>query len=1417
MSSPLPFSAEPEHDACGVGFLADLSNRASHEVIVLALEAAGAMAHRGARAADGRTGDGAGILCETPRAFLLRELAASGLRVPERHIAAIGLFLPRDAEEAAAVRESVEHAVRAAEVSPMRWRTPPVDESVLGQHARNTAPRFEQLIVDMGPGNVRERMRAVRRYIERAFRETNADATLVSASSNSVVYKGLLSSNEIAAYYKDLSDPLFASRFALFHQRFSTNTSPQWRLVQPFKFIAHNGEINTITGNKAWMQARGIATQRWASDSYDFDTAIDAMIGAGYRIEEAVDLMLAPEIEPEDERLRAYYDAHMPTVEPWDGPAAIVFNHLDTVGAALDRNGFRPLRWCRTASNKVLCASEAGIVDFGDDPIVKRGRLGPGERLIVRFASAELVEPQAFRAERRERADFRPIVKSWEFDTVADATDAPAYDEAMLLRFGFAKDDYKDVVGAMASGQGEPVSSMGDDASLAFLERRVPIAHYLRQRFAQVTNPPIDPLREGLVFDMRAFVGSGPTNGDVPALGSVVMVSHAVLDEHTFDSLRFDHRLEQHPIALSLGDESLETRLRQICEEAVNAVREGATFIVLDNRGAEIPVPAVLAAGAVHQRLTKEGLRMQASIAAADGFARDSHSIATVIAAGANVVTPWLALRIAHKEGTQKAFLSAVRSGLLKIMSKLGICSLRSYTGAQTFESIGLGRDIIEMCFPGMKAHVPTVTFAQFEEDLRAWAQEAKTPGPLPERGYFRFRRDGVRHAFDPNVIKNLRATAMRGDYEAFEKLSDEMERRPPITLRDLIEPIPVGPPVPLEEVEPVSAIVKRFTTAAMSLGALAPEVHKTIAIATNRIGAKSNSGEGGEERSRYARTPDSGRSAIKQVASARFGVSAEYLASADEIEIKMAQGSKPGEGGQIPGHKVSVEIAALRGAVPGQALISPPPHHDIYSIEDLAQLIYDLHRAAPQAKVAVKLVAQSGIGHVASGVAKGQAEVIHISGHDGGTGASPLGSIKHSGLPWELGLVETHHTLVATGLRGRVKLRVDGGFKTGRDVVLAAMLGADNMGFGTSLLVALGCIYARQCHKNTCPVGIATQDPELRKRFKGTPEEAIAYLEFVAQDVRRRLAALGARSIDEIHGRSDLLRRRTGLPEELQHVDLSVLLRLPERPMIDDIRPPGPESHLDDYGTSKKTLTITPSDRAVGARLAHNVVVQRNNGEKVRPSTLRYVGTAGQSFGAFLTDGLTLELQGDANDYVGKSMDGGRIVIRGVGDPSEPVIGNACFYGARGGEAFILGSAGERLAVRNSGASIVVEGAGDHACEYMTKGAVVMLGPTGRNLASGMSGGIAFALGAEHAVRHRMGPTDCTASSLEPDDPDAHLLRELLEAHASLTESARALELLADWPHSCRRFVKIAPAKPVEVGPEPAAVLATGSRRPSV
>ena len=1419
-----------EHDACGVGFIADLGGPATHNTIALALAAAGAMVHRGARAADGRTGDGAGILCETPRKLLARELARVDLHASANHLAAICLFMPREPDAAAAIRAAIEARLHASDVTPLRWRTPATNEEVLGSHARASRPVFEQLIVDMGPGNVRERMRGAARAIEKMLREFGSSGALVSSSATSVVYKALLSSDELAEYFDDLRDEAFASRFALFHQRYSTNTSPSWRLVQPFRHIAHNGEINTITGNRAWLEARGIKTQPGSSDSHDFNIAIDAMCGAGYRVDEAVDLLLAPAIESSDSRLRAYYDAHVPTVEPWDGPAAIVFADGDTIGAALDRTGLRPLRWCRTASNKVLVASEAGIVDFKDDPIVRRGRLGPGGRIIVRFASGEVVETEQFRGERRERADFREVVRSWQFplhDAVA-APDKPGLNRN-LRRFGCTREELKDVIAVLAGGA-EPTASMGDDAALAFFERGVAVAEYLRERFAQVTNPPIDPLRESLVFDLRAWVGSGDVHGDVPAPNAIVALDNGVLSELDFDALRFDARLLQKSLALSIEDCSLHAKLLALCDEAEKAVRAGTSLIVLDDRDEAPSVPVLLASGAIHQRLVQKGLRMQASIAAADGYARDAHAVAALIGAGANVVTPWLGLRAACEQGDGAKYMAALRAGLLKIMAKLGVCTLRSYVGAQTFEAIGLDGEIVDLCFPGMKGHAPALRFSDLEDDVRAWYADSRAEGaasaPLPDRGSFRYRREGVRRAFDPNAIKVLRASAMGGDYEAFERLSDAMETRDPVTLRDLLQPLSLREPLPVDEVQPADEIVKHFATAAMSHGALAVEVHAVIARAVNRIGAKSNSGEGGEDPVRYSRAIDRGRSKIKQVASARFGVSVSYLASADEIEIKMAQGSKPGEGGQIPGHKVSDEIAALRGATPGVPLISPPPHHDIYSIEDLAELIYDLRRAAPHARIAVKLVAQSGIGYVASGVAKADADVIHISGHDGGTGASPLSSIKHAGLPWEIGLVETHHALLANGLRSRVKLRVDGGFKSGRDVILATLLGADEYGFGSALLVALGCIYARQCHKNTCPVGIATQDPALRAKFAGTEEEAIAFLTFVGRDVRRRLAALGVRSLAEIRGRSDLLRRRRIDDPRLADIDLAEILRLPEQQQTPR-KPVVEPTHLDDlvqrpwtgarkpWHTSPE-LPIAPADRAVGARIAHEFVVRRTNGEHTGSLVIRYHGSAGQSFGAFLTEGMTLDLSGDANDYVGKSMEGGRVIVRGYGDRIEPVAGNACFYGARGGEGFIRGSAGERFGVRNSGAELVVEGTGDHACEYMTAGLAVILGEVGKNFASGMSGGIVFVASddefdpASHGFS--LGPTPCRFSVAREDDPDLVRLYDLLERYAEATGSARAVQLLADWPEAWKRFGKLSLALD-EPAPAPAGIAVSSPR----
>lgn len=1379
-----------EHDACGIGFLADLGGPASHLLIEQALAAVGAMSHRGARAADGRTGDGAGILCETPRAFFARELAVSGLRVPAAHVAAICVFLSHDPDAAGAARALVEAAVRRLDITPMRWRRPNVDEHVLGDHARLTRPLYEQLIVDMGPGNVRQRMRSARAAIERALHDARSEGVLISASETTVLYKGLLSSNEVGAYFADLRDPLFTSRFATFHQRFSTNSAPAWRLVQPFKHIAHNGEINTITGNRAWQAARGIRSVAGSSDSLDFDVAVEAMIGAGYRIDHAIDLLLAPAIDAGDERLRAYYDAHLPTVEPWDGPAAIAFADSDIVGAALDRAGLRPLRWCRTQSGKILVASEAGVVDFGADAIIERGRLGPAGRLVVRFATGEIVHTEPFRNERRKSADFRALTRSWGFDAnaVALAEKAPL-ETRDLLRFGWAKEEIKDIVEVLAQGK-EPVLSMGDDAVLGFLGRGIPVASYLRERFAQVTNPPIDPLRESFVFDMRAFVGAGEGTGDVPPPRTIVSLESGIISEHAFDTLCRDERLRVRSLDLALGNATLADHIDALCAQAAAAVHDGMSLIVLDNRVDVLAAPVLLAVGAIHQDLARNGLRMAVSIAAADGFVRDAHAAAALISMGANVVAPWLGERVAAAKNDGALYLGGLRKGLLKILSKLGICTLRSYVGAQTFEALGLGRDVIERCFPGVRYHVPTVGFAALEADLRDWQADGVEEVHAPiDRGSFRFRRNGLRRSFDPMVIKELRASAMQGNYAAFERLSDEMEAREPLTLRDLIEPASLRESIDQSLVENEDTIVQTFATAAMSLGSLAPEIHEVISRAANQLGARGNSGEGGEQERRYVREAGNGRSRIKQVASARFGVGARYLASADEIEIKIAQGSKPGEGGQIPGEKVTAEIALLRGAVAGSTLISPPPHHDIYSIEDLAELIYDLRRAAPHARIAVKLVSQSGIGYVASGVAKADADVIHISGHDGGTGASPLGSIKHAGLPWELGLVETHHALLATGLRSRVRLRVDGGFKSGRDVVLAALLGADEYAFGSALLVALGCIYARQCHKNTCPVGIATQDLALREKFRGTEEEAKHFLMFVARDVRRRLARLGAYSLQELRGRSDLLRPRLTEHGEFAGVDLSAILRLPE---YDERERRIPEmlAHLDDAVGTQDVLPITPADRAVGARLGAEIVRRRQGGETEASYRVRYRGTAGQSFGAFLTDGVHLSIDGDTNDYVGKSMEGGSIVVQGHGNPDEPAVGNACFYGARGGRAFIRGTAGERFAVRNSGAQLVVEGAGDHACEYMTSGLVVILGPVGRNLASGMSGGTLFVL--HELATLAMGPTECTKTPMVLDMPETAELHALLVEHHRLTGSERAGELLSAWSASLERLTLV-------------------------
>ncbi len=1192
---------EREHDACGIGFLADLTHKASHDIVRLALDAVGAMVHRGARAADGRTGDGAGMLLETPRALFLRELAESHIRVPERHVAAICLYLPRDTDDAAATRAQVEGAVRANDVAPLRWRTPHVDPAVLGAFARNSAPSYEQLLVDMGPGNVRERMRVVRRAVTRVLRENDEVATLVSASPTTVVYKGLLSSNELGAYFTDLRDPAFASRFAVFHQRFSTNTAPQWRLVQPFNYIAHNGEINTITGNRAWMKARGIVAPRWASDSHDFDTNVDAMVGSGYRIDAAIDMMLSPAVD--DERLRAYYDAHIPTVEPWDGPAAMCFTDGDIVGAALDRSGFRPLRWCRTASDKVLCASETGVIDFGDDPIIKRGRLGPGGRIVVRFASGELVESAAFSADRRERADFQPVVRSWHFEMPETA--APPYDHALLerdlIRFGYTKEELKDNIGVIAQGNGEPVSSMGDDASPAFLERRLPVAAFLRQRFAQVTNPPIDSLREGFVFDMRAWVGSGDTNGDVPAPGSIVMLETAILDETAFDSLRFDTRLLQHTIPLDSAGKSLSSCIAAICEDAENAVKAGKSFIVLDDRHAEVPIPAVLAAGAIHQRLTAAGLRMAASIAAADGFARDAHSLATVISAGANVVTPWLALRAAEQSGTRSSFLGTVRTGLIKIMAKLGICTLRSYVGAQTFESLGLGRDVVRTCFPGMKAHVPAVGFDELEEDIRAWRTLADEGGSPPERGLFRFRRDGVRHAFDPNVIKTLRASAMRGDYEAFQALSDAMQARPPITLRDLVEALPLGDASDLETIQPASEIVKHFVTAAMSIGALSPEAHETIAIGAARLGSLSNSGEGGEQARRYC-------------AHARFRPQHHQTGCFGPLRRRRDLSGQRRRDRDQNGSGLEARRRRPDSGFQGLARNSRAARRDARSSVDLAAAasrhLFDRRSGRTDLRFAPRCAASAHRGQT------GEPSRDRLRRQRRGESARrrhPHQRSRRRHRRFAAVVDQECRSAVGTG-SGRDASRPDHQRPAlAREACASTAVSRPaatscwrRCSAPTTWPSAVRCWsrWAASTRANAIrtPVRSASprKIPNCAPNSKARPRTPRRFLTFIARDVRRRLARLGARSLDDIHGRSDLLRaalrpRRLGAQHRPER-DSAAARTDGERECA--LRRGAP-AHRRPAGLGQ-VMPIRPADRAVGARVAHQIVERRIRGEAV-------------------------------------------------------------------------------------------------------------------------------------------------------------------------------------------------------------------------
>ncbi|HEY8164852.1 MAG TPA: glutamate synthase large subunit [Gemmatimonadaceae bacterium] len=1474
---------------CGIGFVAQIHGVRSRNVVEKALELLQNLAHRSAVAADACTGDGAGILLQVPHAFLRRECGTIGISLPDAGSYGIGmLFLPSRAADRRACERIVEAAVTEEGCSVLGWRDVPVNDAVLYGPTQRARPTIRQVFVarmgvtrDVDTSSEFEvALYLIRRRIEAALRAIpqGSECYVASFSSRTVVYKGMLRPDQLVPFYQDLGDAALSTAIALVHSRFSTNTFPSWRLAHPYRFLCHNGEINTLRGNLSWMRAREAVTSssrfgecfpalfpvcdEKQSDSASLDNVLELLTLAGRPLAHAM-AMLIPEAweghatMPADRR--AFYEYHGSIMEPWDGPAAVAFTDGRHVAAVLDRNGLRPARYVVTGDDLVVLASEAGALPIPVENIRAKGRLEPGRMLLVNTTQGRILDDETL---KMELASVRPY-RRWiadqriELDTLIAEGEAggestgnePTLPLAQRQRaFGYTAEELKMILGPMAQAGEEPAGSMGNDTPLAVLSRRPQLLFsYFRQQFAQVTNPAIDPIREQLVMSLAMHLG--PRHNlleETAEHAKQIRLTQPVLSEQAMSALRrvADPRLRVVTIPalfrVADGNRGLEPALNQLCSAATAAITAGCGVLVLSDRrmnADEAPIPSPLAVAAVHHHLIREGLRSRVSIVAETGEAREVSHLALLIAYGASAVHPYLALETVaamtraetagdkpHGTEAQERYVKALGKGLLKIMSKMGISTLQSYCGAQVWEAVGLDSTLVNRHFSGTPSRLSGIGMDLIaEETLRrhsAAFETARTTSRLDVGGEYQYRVQGEHHNWNPLTIAKLQHATSGESYSTFKefsRLADD-ETRLRSTLRGMLTFVERDP-VPLDEVEGAAAITRRFCTGAMSFGSLSREAHETLAIAMNRIGGRSNSGEGGEEPSRFGTERNS---AIKQVASARFGVTAEYLVNASELQIKIAQGAKPGEGGQLPGHKVDAVIARTRHSTPGVTLISPPPHHDIYSIEDLAQLIYDLKAISPRAAVSVKLVAEAGVGTVAAGVAKARADLILISGDSGGTGASPLSSIMRAGTPWELGLAETQRTLVMNRLRGRVRLQTDGQLKTGRDVVVAALLGADEFGFSTAPLIAEGCVMMRKCHLNTCPVGIATQDPELRALFKGQPEHVVNYFFFVAEEVRELMAQLGFRTMDEMTGRTDVL--CTVAPRDhakASTLDLSALLQLTVPPgsapqekverghvgsnryradgtlnslMIDLARPA-----FESGERVKATLPITNADRAVGATLSGEIA--RRYGSAGLPDetiAFRFTGSAGQSFGAFAAAGLSLELEGEANDYLGKGLSGGRLVLRHPRSaqfiPDQTVLaGNTALYGATSGEAYIAGVAGERFAVRNSGAIAVVEGVGDHGCEYMTGGIVVVLGRTGRNFAAGMSGGIAFVLDEFEELRRQ-----CNTAMVEleqvTEPSDRETLRRLIQQHARYTGSARAKRELGRWELSQRYFFAVVP-----------------------
>jgi glutamate synthase (ferredoxin) len=1424
-----------ERDACGIGFVADAEGRASRRVLDLMLAALQRVRHRGAINADRLTGDGAGVL------FPLTPVLA-----PRGGLAMVFMY-----DESA--RAAIESACAEEGVGFAGWRDVPVEPTSLGERARASAPTIVQahLVPPQGASDEEAELAALR--TRKRIERSGTNAYIASLSFRTVTYKALCAAEQLGAFYPDLVNPEIEIPFGIFHQRFATNTTPTWERAQPFRMLCHNGEINALAGNVNWMRARehhfGSANdaslyptiEDAGADSRTLDNALELLVRGGREIPHAL-AMLIPEAWEEavelDEALRDFYRYHACLIEPWDGPAGIIFTDGKIVGARLDRNGLRPLRYLTASDGLVVCASEVGLVDIPDGVTVEHGKLGPGQMIAVDPGSGGLLSDEMLKRDLATRGPYG----IWLRDGISRApigNPAAGPYENLTRRqsaFGYTREDLNIILRPMGATGHEPTSSMGDDAAITPLANRArPLPAFFKQRFAQVTNPPIDPLRERIVFSLNTRLGArapllseGPEAARLTELESFFLYPDGL---GALGTIRLD--------ATFSAEESLKQACERLAGEAVEAAESGEQLLLIsdtDVSAGRAPIPILLAVGAVHQRLVRAELRARASILVESNEPRETHHFATLLGYGAEAICPRLALETVgalaesgklggdHPDAAtaQQRFRTAIEDGVLKIMSKMGISDVASYCGAEIFEAIGLADEVMKVAFANTPSAIGGAGFTELEAD--AWGRVADAFAQNPEienPGNVKARQHGEQHATSGEVISALRQSingsgedanlllrraVSEKRWELYEKFARTVNEREPLELRDLFELLPAGSPVPLDSVEPASEIARRFSAGAMSQGALSAEAHETLAAALNMIGARSNSGEGGESLERYKTTNNS---AIKQVASGRFGVTPAYLRSAEELQIKIAQGAKPGEGGQLPGHKVSPEIAKLRHTEPGIALISPPPHHDIYSIEDLAQLIFDLKQANPRADVSVKLVSEAGVGIVAAGVVKALANIVHIAGCDGGTGASPLSSIKNAGAPWELGLAETQQALVSEGLRGRVRVRVDGGFKTGRDVVVAALLGADEYSFGTALLLAEGCLMVRACHLDSCPVGIATQRPDLRERFTGTPEKVARYLLFVAEEVRRQLAALGLRSLDEAIGRTDLLRQTTTGDARKDLIDLSPLLvRAGEAPArftgeqpIDSVGSDlGDRLSADAAEILERELEleleyeIRNGDRSVGARLGGDIGERFGFGAPPGSVFVRFRGSAGQSFGAFLADGIAFELTGAANDYVGKGMNGGTVIIRpGAEVIGHPVLaGNTLLYGATGGRLHIAGRVGERFAVRNSGAVAVVEGTGGHPCEYMTSGTVVILGEFGRNLGAGMSGGQAFVYDPDGRLEKRMNRDLVIAEPL--GKAAATTLRSLLEQHLELTGSARAKALLGNWDTTARDFKLVHP-----------------------